>query len=512
MQLTFHLFVLYGFLGMSMLLLCSYSLFVMHDYEETIADVDREQLPLARTIAEISRHQLDKTLRFSEILLFARINDQEKFEIGNESFIQAGKRMGVELFEGINIAQKGVDLADSPSRSKEFEKIKLLLDDIKTARGKYDELGASLIRSIYQYDFMSKKEYLLSGDHVAAEEESSKHVAFLKITIATLEAVTLDLEINIKEAMERAKQLSQTLAIYARKQEEQAFGRLLPILFAVLSGGLLLVLVIAKMYKNQERAKNQLAGQSLAILSAALSQLQRAFQILEPTSLQLENTFFLQRDSFGSTIANLKEIVHFSEYNLLIAEQLQSLTSEKKVTMEKVGILVKQLSNDAGNMLESGIESKRIVRNLREAIIQINLLATNANAEASRSEATRSFTVFTKEIKDLSKSSVAVSETISNRTDEAIKGIHADRLHVIQTHQGFSELVELVKKEVDLFEMTTTAIQQQFALLQTVQDAATGVQVALQASAPLLEQMKVTRNILQSQTEVAHEAVGGWPV
>ena len=51
LRLTFHLFILYGFLCVFLLSLCGYALFVIRDYERTIVSVDREQLPLARIVA-----------------------------------------------------------------------------------------------------------------------------------------------------------------------------------------------------------------------------------------------------------------------------------------------------------------------------------------------------------------------------------------------------------------------------------------------------------------------------
>lgn len=511
LQLTFHLFVLYGLLGISLLLICSYPLFVIHGYEETISIVDRNQLPLARTVANISRYQLDQVLRFNELLLFARIDNQEKFEISHDGYLQAGKRMVDEILEGRNIAQRAIEEAKSESRSKEFDTIKTFLKNIEKAQGNHEKLGASLIRSVYQYDFLLKKEHLLSGEHIAVEEEAGKHVAFLKINFLAFEKETRRLEGAIREAMEQTKQFSQTLAIDVRHQKELAFDWVLLGVFFALSIGAFLVFFIAKIHKDQERAKNWLTGQSLAMLSEALNQLQTACQALEPSSQKLEENFFLQRDSFGNTVANVKAIVCLSEDNVHLSAQLQSLMTEKKGVLEQTDLLVKRLNLDAGDMLESGIETKRIVRNLKEVIVQINMLATNASAEAFRSEATRSFTVFTEEIKRLTSSTISVVETISKRTGDALEGIHADRLHVIQTNQKFSEVVVQSKKETDLFTEAASVIQKQSVLLQTIQSAITGVNAALQANIPLLEQVKTARNTLQSQVVVAHDALGRWP-
>lgn len=505
LKLTYHLLILYGFLGVFMLSLCGYGLFVIRDYESTIATVDREQLPLARTVAEISRHQLDQTLRFNEILLYARISDREKYEISNERYVQAGKRMGDEILEGRNIAQRGIERADSESRLKELDTIKTLLKGIEKAHGDYEHLGALLIRGIYQYDFLLKNEFLTSGDHIAGEEEATKHITFMKTTLSALEDETRRLESGIKESMERVKQLSQTLAVDAKQQKERVYNRILPLLFFSLSGGLLLVFVTAKVYKDVEYIKSQLCGQSLAVLADVLTQFQNTFEVLGPSSKQLEKNFFLQDESFRSTTDNCREMARLSENNQQLAVNLHYLVAEKNDALEKTDALVNQLNDDAGDMLESGTETRRTVLSLKEIIAQISMLATNASAEAFRSDATRSFAIFTEEIRDLARSTVVVSDAISHRIDDAMKGIEADRLHVSQTQKSFLEVTELAKKEVLLFEKTSAAIQRQSALLKAVQGETMGAKEVLQANEKLLQQIKNIRDNVQSRVNIANE-------
>lgn len=503
LRLTFHVFILYGFLSIILLLLCGYCLFVIRGYTLTIAAVDREQLPLARTVAEISRHQLDQTLRFNEILLFSRINDREKFEISNEKYVQAGKRMGDEILEGRNIAQRGIDRANSESRLKELDTIKTLLKGIEKAHGDYEHLGALLIRGIYQYDFLLKNEYLTSGDHIAGEEEASKHISFTKTTLSAMEDETRRLESGIKESMERVKQLSKTLMVDANQQRDRSFNGVLPLLFFALSGGLLLVLTISKIHINRDKCKNKIAREALAVLADVLTQFQAIYQILDPSSQQLEKNLSLQRDSFDSTVAHLQEMAHLSESNLQLPTQFQSLMTEKEDALGKTNLLVKQLNKDAGRLSESGTEIGRVVQNLKEMIAQINMLATNASAEAFRLEATRSFAVFTEETRDLARSTVSLSETISKQMDDAIKGGSEDRLHASQTSQSFSEVVKLAKKEVDLFGKTTVAIQKQSALLQAAQSVTAGAHTALYANESLLAQIKSARDMAQSRAKTA---------
>ena len=510
LHLTFHLFILYGVLGISLLSLCSYCLFVISDYDKTIHTLDRDQLPLARIIAEISRHQLDQTLRFSELLLFSRINDREKFEISNEGYIQAGKRLLEEVEEGKMFSQKAMDMAESTTRSTELDAIKTLLKGIEKAHGDYEHVGELLIREIYQNDFLLKNEWLVSGDLVAAEEATTKYISLLKTNISSLEDETHRLEGVIKETVERVKQLSQFLAIDARNQKNRTTNGVLFVLFFVLSVGFLLVFAIASIQKQREKNKNSLTSQALALLSDTLTQLQTNFQKLESSSTQLEKSFIEEKDSFGDAMSNLQKMMYLSEENRQLSEQITSLNIDKNRALKQTNLLVNQLNEDAGKMLESEVETGRIIRNLKATVGQINLLATNASAEASRLGMGGSFSVFTEEIKNLSQAVVLVVEKVMHRMDDSIKGIHSDRLHAIRTHQQFSEVVEIARHEVDLLEKNLATTQKVHVLHQGVQRVVTGVNKALQTNVPLLDQMKTSRDLAKTQVESARDAVGGW--
>lgn len=511
LQLTFHLFFLYGILGVSLAFLFGYCLFVVHGYEETIKRVDRENLPLARIVAEISRYQWSQTLRFSEVLLFARIHNREKFEISNEGYVYAGKRLGDEILEGRSFIKKGTGSDAFESRLKQLEAIKALLTEIEKAHGEYERFGALLIRGIYQYDFLSNDAYLLSGDHMAAEEEAAKQMAFLRTNLASLEEATQRLEIAIEAVVEQVKQLSHTLAIDAGKRRETTFNLLLPVVVFGLVFGAALVFFIIKIQKERERSRHHLMRRSLAVLSDALTQLQRAFRDLEPPSRQLEKSMSHQMRAFGETLSACQEGVQLSEKHRQLSAQIQGFGTEKNSFLEQITLLVQQLNKDAEDMLTTEVKTGRIVRDLKETVMQINVLASSASAEASRSEAGRSLAVFSEEIKKLTQSTLVALTTVSKRMDRAIKGIHADRLHVTQTRQQFLEVVALSRKEVDLSEQMVVIGQRQFVVSRTVRDAVTEVHTVLQNNDALLEQAKTARNTAQSQVRIAYDSVGGWP-
>lgn len=506
-KLTYQFFVLYSFLSLLLLLLCGYALFVIHDYEETLLTVDREYLPLARTVSEVARHQVDQTLRFNEILLYARINDREKFEVSNERFVQAGKRVGDEILEGRNTAQRGIDAAQSESKLKALDAIKTLLKGIEKTHGDYEHLGALLIRAVYRYDFLLKNKYLKSGDHIAGEEEAIKHAAFLKTTLSALEDETRRLEGGIKESMERVKQLSRTLAADATQQKKRAFNRIGPLLFFALAGGLLLVMVIARAYNTRVSGKERLIGQAVSHFSGLLIYFKQALQAIGPSAQRLEQGLAQQNTAVGGAADDVQALLQLAENALQLFPQFQILTNEKRNALDKTDRLVKQLNTDASDMLQMGIETKRIIQTLKDRIVHINMLATNASAEAVRSEATRSFSVFTQEIMDVSRSTASLTETLAHRIDDAIKGIHADHTHVEQTHRSFSDVIDLARKEENVLSSTVMTTQKQSDLLKNIRGVVFAAHANVRDGVALLGPLRSAVDTAQTRTDAAQVAL-----
>ncbi|MBF0160692.1 MAG: hypothetical protein HQL88_00255 [Magnetococcales bacterium] len=511
LQLNYHLLTIYGFSSFFMVLLVGYCLFLVYDYDEIIHTVDREQFPLSHAVTEIARHQLDQVLRFNEVLFYARIGDREKFEVSNEKYVQAGKRFGDEILEGRNIAQKGMEMAQSEAKLKEIDAIKTLLKGIEKSHGDFEHLGALLIRGIYQYDFLSKSESLASGDHATAEAEANKHMAFLKANLSQLEDEVRRLEGGIKDVMERVKQLPQNLAIDSARQREQTFHRVLSALFFALFGGLLLVVLIAKLHKERHLSKTRLMNQSLLLLSDRIGHLQNLFQLWEPASQRLEQLSGEQRDSLTPAVTTLEQLLLLADALHPMAEQMQTIISSEQQALEQAGLLIQQLNKGAEILLESATESGRAIRHLRDVTLQINLLATNASAEAFRSEATRSFAVFAEEIKVLARANVDVADAIANRSDDAVQQVRTDQLHTSQTRRRFLNVTELAKKGAELFDRMAAVIQQQSGILRTAQGSVLGTHQSLIANTSLLTQVKEARQGAQASLKSVQEAVGEWP-
>ncbi len=511
MQLTVHLLTLYGVLVFFLLAVCAYGLFVTDRYNDTIHAVDREQFPLPHIVTEISRHQLDQALRFNEVLFYARVADREKFEVSNEKFVQAGKRFSDEILEGRNVAQKAMDGAHSEARVKEIDAIKTLFKGIEKSHSDYEHLGASLIRSIYQYDFLSRSEGFASADPMNSEEEASKHFATVKNNLSGLEDEVRRLEGGIKDVTERVKLLSQNVALDSQRQRDRFFYRVLPMMAFAMAVGLLLLVIIVQVQKERELQRHKLLAQALEQLNDGLQQLQFGVESHEPLSLQVWQVMSEQRPVVGQAVKDMQQLVLEADTLHMLSGQMQDVVGQSMQGLQGMEGLIQSLHQDAERMLATESETGRALRQLKDTTLQINLLATNASAEAMRSEATQPFSVFSNEIKELALTNLTMAETIANRTYDTIRRIQLDQERAEQTQDRFGQLVGFLVRERELYEKMSKMMTKQPALFRSVMEMVNGVSGAFQVGLPMLDQAKGGWQQTSSRVKEVREMVGNWP-
>ncbi|MBF0098887.1 MAG: hypothetical protein HQM04_06400 [Magnetococcales bacterium] len=511
MQLTVHLLTLYGVLIFFLLAVGGYGLWVIDRYDETIHAIDREQFPLSHIVTEMGRHQLDQVLRFNEVLFYARTADREKFEVSNEKFVQAGKRFSDEVLEGRNVAQKGMDLAHSEARVKEIDAIKTLLKGIEKSHSDYEHLGASLIRSIYQYDFLSKGEGFAVADPMSSEEEATKHLATVRGYLSGLEDEVRRLEGGIKDVTERVKLLPQTVALDSERQRDRFFYRVLPMMGFAMAAGMLILVIIIQVQKERETQRYRLLAQAVEQLGGGLQQLQIAVESHEPLSQQVQQVMGEQRPAVSRAFKEMQQMVLDADMLHILSGQMQDVVSQTVHGLQRMEGLIQSLHQDAERMLATESETGRALRQLKDSTLQINLLATNASAEAMRSEATRPFAVFSDGIKELAHINVTMAESIANRTYDTIRRIQLDQERAEQTQDRFGQLVGLLARERELFERMAVMMQQQPVLFRGVQEMVGGVNGAFQMGIPLLEQISGGWQMASARLKDVREMMGNWP-
>ncbi|WP_130472410.1 methyl-accepting chemotaxis protein [Candidatus Magnetaquicoccus inordinatus] len=511
LQLTVHLLTLYGVLVFFLLAVGSYALLVIDRYDETIHAVDREQFPLAHIVTEMTRHQLDQVLRFNEAMFYARISDREKFEVSNEKFVQAGKRFSDEVLEGRNVAQKAMDLAHSEARIKEIDAIKTLFKGIEKSHSDYEHLGASLIRSIYQYDFLSRSEGFTSADPMSGEEEANKHFATVKNLLSGLEDEVRRLEGGIKDVTERVKLLPQNVALDSERQRDRFFYRVLPMMGFAMAVGILLLFITVQVQKDREAQRYKLLTQSLDQLADSLQQLQITVEGSEPLSQQLFQVMGEQRPAVSRALKDMQQMVLDADSLHIYSGQMQDVVSQTVQGLQRMEGLIQSLHQDAERMLATESETGRALRQLKDTTLQINLLSTNASAEAMRSEATQPFAVYSDAIKELAHINLTMAESIANRTYDTIRRIQIDQERAEQTQDRFSQLVGLLSRERELFDKIVGMMQQQPILFREVQDMVSGVNGAFTLGMPLMEQVKSGWQVASIRLQEVREMLGNWP-
>ena len=487
MPLQFHLFFQYGLLSLLTLFLGIFALFMISDFERVILQVNRGKIPLSRSLGEIARHQLDQSMRFNEILIHAETGNREKFEIVNENFTQAGKRLEDELLEGRNLAQKGIEEADSEETLKTLDTIKTILKNIEKTHGDFQHLAAALIRNIYQFEFLTKEAQLTSGDHLSIEENQIRHLKFLKSELSAMEDETRRLEGLLKNAEEEIKKLSQTLAIDATRWKKQAFKIIIPLLTLFSLGGLLLTLAIIKIHQDRDQMNKKDASQVADRLIRVVSQLETQFNHQGTTGERVRTLAAEQDRHIESAIRDISEISRISLENNEASIKIETLMEERDRNLVQTRQLIVQLDANTGGFLKAEEETQRFVQTLKENLMQINILATNASAEAARSEATRSFIIFTDEIKDMAKKTVTISKTVSNQMADALETARADREQSQTTRKNFDALEIITHKVSTVVNYLSKTVLLQSSLVKALRETAVLLDNTRQENRAVLE-------------------------
>ena len=512
LKLSTHLLFLFVLLGGITAALCGYALYAIQMFEKTIHAVDRQDLALSNAMSEIARHQLEQTLRLNEVLLNARIGNREKFEISNEGYIQSGKRLADNLLEGRNLSQKGIDQAETEQLLKALDAIKTGIKEIEKSHADFEHLGSSLIRGIYQYEFLTRSSQLGSGDHLAAEESETQHLAFLKNTLSTLEDETRSMEGNIKDVVEKIKKLSQTLTLDATMRKKQAYKVLVPGLLTVLGLGLMFGLAIIKIHRDREQKTYQAVEESKVTLIRAVNQMRNASRTLDSTGEKIQENIAKQGEVFAKGAEEMHDLVRTAESNLHESALATTLMAEGEASIEQTNLWIGQINQDADKSLSLGEAMARTVRALRESVMQINLQATNASAEASRSEASRSFVVYTDEIKSVSRQALQESEKMSGLLETAVKDIQTGHEHARTTRRRFADIMQVIDRTRTVMTNLAEAIRKQSGLVRTVQQSTSAVQGSLDSNRFLLEELSNARATIRSQVSVARKTFGNWPL
>lgn len=393
----------------------------------------REEWALVRSVSEVTRQQLDQSLRFGELLLYGQVANREKFELANEAFIFAGKRFGDLTIEGRNIAQKGMELTDDPERRKSLESVKTVLTEIEKIHGDFEHQGAAIVRQIYQFAFITQKGGAESETAGQTHLATAAHHAFIAKALSRLEDESRRLEGKLKEAYNLTRDLSGQVASVVTDHRQRSRGILLPLWAISMLLGLPLAIWVAWNHERLRLAETNAVRQLADPIHRGAVVLLEAVQRVANLAASGGKSLAGQGTPLQTAQTLLTELSAVTEGQAQNAHRLGETLEQKKRVLGRAQVALESVDHHLSQAAQAGEKMRKASQVMRDLVIQVELLSTNASAEAARTQATQGLAIFTDEIRGLARKIAQTVQTI-------LDGVEGTLTHQLEGNRLAPEL------------------------------------------------------------------------
>ncbi|MBF0178507.1 MAG: methyl-accepting chemotaxis protein [Magnetococcales bacterium] len=400
---------------------------VVQHLENRIASLDGRDFPLNLAVADAARQQMDQVLRFSEVLLYAQVDDRQNFEIANDGFIHAGKRLANVLIEARHITQKALDTPGSDEERNHLERIKGVMGDLEKIHGGYEHLAGTIIRGQFKYRFLTKAG-LITGTATQSQGEAEREYREeLNKTISSLDDETKRLENKLKEAYHLTKELLRNLSEQAGQERKMAW-----ILFLLCSGvalvaGVALLLAVNRIHGLRFRdLQNAIRQRALPFGEKAESLRKTAQRLDHSLSHQAESSRQLA-ETMQHALSGLANLEGLAATAVRATVEIQAVMEGNAHGLTDADRALREFGEAARRSMEEGEHINKSVAQLGGHVMRLNLLATSASVEATRAEGKRGFAIFTDEIKEISQKTQGWIDEIGERSAGLLKDLAASR-------------------------------------------------------------------------------------
>ena len=445
-RLSTHLLVLFLFLEGVALIMGGLSVGTIQRLNGRITNLQIEDIPLMLAISEITKDQLDQTLHMNEILLYGEADDREKFELSNNEFVGAGKRLTNVLVEALHITQKGMDNSTSALEKQQLNSTKTVLSEYQKIHKSFENLSGIIIRNKYKYRFLTRAGIITGNEDKTLAEAESDYIKQLSKSISDLDDETKRMQNKLKEAFHVTRNMVKDLAPSSSKERNIALTIFFLAMTIFTFGGGFLALSIAKMHQNRVN-KNQNNRRKLAapfkekamLLKQSTEQLNTILEKLASNNNTHENSSKSAAMVLPTMITLVANNARISTEIMLLSHEIQQKTNNSDEAMQAFKEISAR-SMALANRIQKGLHS------LVQMIMQVKLLATSASAEASRKNASQGFMVFTNEIKELAQNSVKTVDMIAELVERDVKEIESRHNKVVSSRQMLAEVVEATSR------------------------------------------------------------------
>jgi methyl-accepting chemotaxis protein len=216
-----------------------------------------------------------------------------------------------------------------------------------------------------------------------------------------------------------------------------------------------------------------------------------------------------QAASIEETSASMEQISATVKNNAGNAQEANQFAGNARQVADRGGEVVKLAVTAVARIEESSHKISDIIGVIDEIARQTNLLALNAAVEAARAgEAGRGFAVVASEVRSLaqrsSQAAKDIKELISTSSNQVQEGVEL----VNQAGASLTEIVESIKRVVDVTSNITSASAEQSIGIDQVNGALVRMDEVTQQNSALVEQNAAAVKALEQQSQSMDERVG----
>ncbi len=250
---------------------------------------------------------------------------------------------------------------------------------------------------------------------------------------------------------------------------------------------------LGRMVQQVRQSTDSIATASAEIATGNNDLAQRT----EQTSSNLQST--------ASSMDQLTGTVQQSANN---ARQAGSLAANASAVAERGGAVVKQVVFTMEEINASSRKISDIIGVIDGIAFQTNILALNAAVEAARAgEQGRGFAVVASEVRSLAQRSAEAAKEIKNLIGTSVEKVASGTKLVSDAGVTMSDIVQSVRKVVDVIGEITAASSEQSSGISHVNQAIGNLDQMTQQNAALVEQSAAAAESLREQADQLARAV-----
>ncbi len=500
------------------------SLVVIRGQAQELADMAREDMPMAVIAARIDGNLMDQDIEYQRMLRAGWA--QRAGSAQAAQWLQDGARQFAELTQASEADYKAINaLKDQAADDPDAEVV-------------------ALYRSL--------------GEQVAAiDEMQSRYEADVGKVIAALQGGRLDeaMELNnaVRESRKKAEEgigafikrvnevtTNNAAAAEAEARQDQLVIQVSAVLATLIAGGLAFVILrstlsrlktatdavgrvaegdltgrivadgsdeVGRLLAGLERMQGQLVQVVGSVRGNAESVATASSQIAQGNA-DLSQRTEEQASSLQQTAASMEQLGTTVQQNADNARQANQLAAGASTVAKQGGAVVGQVVETMRGIEDSSRRIAEIIGTIDGIAFQTNILALNAAVEAARAgEQGRGFAVVAGEVRVLAQRSAEAAREIKTLIDTSVQRVDQGTQLVAQAGERMQDIVAAVQRVSDVVAEITSASTEQAQGVAQVGQAVSQMDQVTQQNAALVEEGAAAADSLRQQAQQLVAAV-----